>query len=431
MTKTPKHLLPLVKLPIAIFGMGISGTAAIRLLESRGWTYSCYDQNSENKNQRHFGCAEAKKHKLVIYSPGFDCTHPWLQIARKTGCVCLSEIDFASLLYKGTIIGITGTNGKTTLTLFLTQALKALGLPAVATGNNDHPLSLLAINSSVETIAVCEISSFQAEPLNYLKLDALLWTNFSEDHLERHHDLEHYFAAKWNLVKRLRRPLLIVGKSVREAGQVYGYAFPHATTFKVIDTNNEDDWPALKQSRFWTSPQRENFLLAHSYWDAQGWSKRVLENTLTFFTPPEHRLKKVAEVNGIAFWNDSKATNFASTLAALSTFKQPVIWIGGGKAKGGDIRSFANNIAPKVHAAFLIGETATILFEHIKKIHSSVFIVERLEAAIQNAFTYAKPGAVILLSPGFSSMDQFKDYAQRGETFEKIVLNLTHLPFTT
>lgn len=429
MSKFSEYLLPLLKKPVAVFGKGVSGKAAIKLLENNGWNYYCYEQNSAHTKQQQFGSSEARKHDLVIYSPGFDYNHPWLKMARKNGCICLGELDFASFLYKGKIIGVTGTNGKTTLTLFLAKALNNLGLSAVATGNNGHPLSLLSLSSSTETVAVCEISSFQAEHLAHLKLDALLWTNFSEDHLDRHHHMECYFAAKWQLIKQLRGALLIAGKSVWEASKIYGYTFPQTLEVEIVETDSKQRWPALARSPFWDSPQRENFFLVRSYWEKKGWPTHVLEETLASFSLPKHRLQKVAEVNSISFWNDSKATNFAATHAAISTFKQPVIWIGGGKAKGGDMPLFGRKVASKVEAVFLIGETSRILFEYMKAFHSSIFIFEQLEAATRQAFAYARPGDAILFSPGFSSLDQFKDYALRGETFKKIVLSLRDLSF--
>src|SRR5436190_828598 len=190
----PTFLQPALAQPVAIFGGGVSGGGVCALLAEIGVHGRIYDVNAGRGFE--FTAAAARQHALVVFSPGFAPEHPWLQRARAAGVRCLGELDFASLFWRGKIIAITGTNGKTTLTEFLTHALGLAGCEAHAAGNIGHPLARLAAEKrggTKDSIAVCEVSSFQAETLEYFRANATLWTNFAEDHLERHRGLESYF----------------------------------------------------------------------------------------------------------------------------------------------------------------------------------------------------------------------------------------------
>jgi UDP-N-acetylmuramoylalanine--D-glutamate ligase len=158
----------------------------------------------------------------------------------------------------------------------------------------------------------------------------------------------------------------------------------------------------------------------------EGLPLNVLEETAKSFSTRRHRLAQVAEWEGVAYWNDSKGTNFHATLAALETFAQPVVWIGGGKSKGGDIEGFAGRAAGRVREAFLIGETAGILAASLHKRGVPATICESLRDAVQRAHDAGRHSAPaqVLFSPGFSSFDMFHDYAERGLAFEQAVLGL-------
>ncbi len=370
------------------------------------------------------GPTEAKRHDLVVYSPGFRQDHPWLLAARAAGCQCLGELDFASLFWKGTLIAVTGTNGKTTLTEFLATALRRQGFSSVPAGNIGHTLSRLDDLGATEgRVAVCEVSSFQAEGLQYLRPHALLWTNFDEDHLDRYATLRDYFAAKWNLVERLAEPRLILGESVARAAAEFGKILP-AHAIVVRREGSLAQVPA--GSVFATHPQSENYLVARAYWQTEGYPLAVLEETAQSFSTRRHRLAPVAEWEGVTYWNDSKGTNFHATLAALESFPHPVVWIGGGKSKGGDIEGFAGRVAGRVREAFLIGETAGILAAGLHRRGVAATVCESLREAAQRAHDAARQSipAQVLFSPGFSSFDMFHDYAERGLAFEQAVLGL-------
>ncbi|HQU09778.1 MAG: UDP-N-acetylmuramoyl-L-alanine--D-glutamate ligase, partial [Verrucomicrobia bacterium 21-51-4] len=324
--------------PIAIFGAGVSGLAAKRLVEHKGGEAWVFDEQCGNP----FNPQAAREVGLVILSPGFSPEHPWLKIAHEAHLRILPELDFASVFWPGPLIAITGTNGKSTLTELLCAALKEAHHPAVSVGNIGYALSLAVIEpNELPQTAVCEVSSFQAENLELLTPDALLWTNFSEDHLERHLSLESYFRAKWRLVERLKPGApCILGAEVARVAQSLNLCLPAKT--KVIDFAAPNASRGPQGTVFYTRPQQDNYLLAKAYFEAAGLDLQALERAARSLQLSPHRLQKVATVGGVGFWNDSKGTNFAAVLAALNYFKpNKVLWLGGGKAKGGDIAQFA------------------------------------------------------------------------------------------
>ncbi len=420
----PSAIASHARRPVAVLGYGISGQAAASLLKQCGCIVEAYDEKPSPGIRGEFGPTEARQHGLVVYSPGFRQEHPWLQAARAAGCHCVGELDFASLFWQGRLIAVTGTNGKTTLTEFLATALRRQGLSAVPAGNIGHPLSRLDdLTDTRDRIAVCEISSFQAEGLHYLRPHAVLWTNFDEDHLDRYAELRDYFEAKWNLIDRLAAPQLVVGESVVQAARQFRHDLP-AYAKIVRREGARQQVPA--GSVFDTQPQSENYLVARAYWELAGLPLKVLEETAQSFSTRRHRLARVVEWEGVTYWNDSKGTNFHATLAALETFAQPVVWIGGGKSKGGDIEGFAGRAAGRVREAFLIGETAGILAASLHKRGVPATICESLREAVQKAHDTGRHSAPsqVLFSPGFSSFDMFHDYAERGLAFEQAVLGL-------
>lgn len=420
--ETPELLKPLLERPAAIFGAGVSGRAAGDLLRSQGRFFEVYDERGGAQARTEFGEHEAARHGLVIHSPGFPPEHPWFETARKAGCLVLGELDFASLFWGGGSIAVTGTNGKTTVTEFLAYAFKRAGQQAVAVGNIGYPMSrLFELSNHEGAVAVVEVSSFQSESLKHFRPQSLIWTNFDEDHLERYASLKDYFEAKWRLVEQLSRPSLVIGESVATWAEKFGKTLPSFT--RVVRREDKLGGPPAN-SPFLSYPQQENYRLVRAFWEKESMSVVTLESAAAQFRLPRHRLQKVDELRGVSFWNDSKATNFASALAAMKTFRQPVIWIGGGKSKGGDIGAFAQSMAGQIQGAALLGETAPELAEHLQAAGVGCQVCRSLPEAVAKAFAQAPAGAVVLLSPGFSSLDMFESYTQRGFAFEQAVLGL-------
>jgi UDP-N-acetylmuramoylalanine--D-glutamate ligase len=415
--------------PVAVFGAGVSGRGVLELLDRLGARGVLFDEKAPGKAAvNNFTPDQARMYPLVVYSPGFPPGHPWLVRAREAGAVCLGELDFAALFWRGRIIAITGTNGKTTLTEFLTHALRSVGRDAHATGNVGDPFSRLAAAGLADpagmsgAVAVCEVSSFQAETLEHLRPDALLWTNFAEDHLERHPGMAAYFAAKWRLVTLTAPSAVFVGASVARfaAGSAPGALQEESIVFSEVKSPD----PRLAGTVFALQPQRENFLLAAAWWRRTGLSEEDLVAAAKSFRLGRHRLARVAEIDGVTWWNDSKATNFHAVEAAVAGFAAPVLLIAGGKSKGGDLAGFVRRLAPGVRRMFLIGETGLQLALACEAAGIDHVACPGLAAAVHEAAVSARPGEHVLLSPGFASFDQFRNYEDRGNQFEVLVNNL-------
>ena len=405
---------------VAIFGAGMSGVAAAKLCAERGLNYFVFDEGGKGDSTL-FSDNEAKKFDNFVFSPGFSSEHPWVKIAKKSNNLCFGELGFAISQWRGKVIGITGTNGKTTVASFLKSALNAIGVRAVTAGNIGQPLSELCLRheNCEKTWAICEISSFQAELNLGIELEALIWTNFAEDHLDRHFSLESYFEAKYNLLSCLKKGgHAVVGDSVIDMD----------TNLKSLGVVCE---PVLasalsKKSPFFRHPQLDNLQLVAQLWEYLELPRKVLIETANQFELAPHRLSKILEWEGVSFWDDSKATNFNAALAALDAMSGPTYWICGGACKGGDVSAFASMAASKAVAIFTYGEVANDLSEALQKKHNDVQSYVDFEHAVLAATQSAllNPPSVVLLSPGFSSIDQFKSYTERGELFISTVLGL-------
>jgi UDP-N-acetylmuramoylalanine--D-glutamate ligase len=412
----------------AIFGAGLSAQAARRLAQAKGHEVVLIDE-AGGGDQDTFEEADLARFECFVFSPGFAMEHPWRVLAEASQQPCLSEIAFASQYWQGQIIGITGTNGKSTLTVLIDKALRMSGHVSAAVGNIGYPFSdaVLSESNQVGAYAVAEISSFQAELPDGLQLDALLWTNFAEDHLDRYSSMAQYFSAKAQVFDCLKSDgICVIGP------QVEHWMASSQKEFDACTIAHEDTSLVFKlaaDSVFHRFPYSESFSVAAELW-------RLLDKPLTplikaanEFSLAPYRLDVVAEFDGIRFWNDSKATNYHATLAALESVGRPIVWIGGGRVKGGDVEAFADEMARHVDAAVLYGEVAERLSDALAGSLESVRVCDHLKDAIMAAVELAKgmAGANVLFSPGFSSFDQFSSYNERGKSFTDTVLSLKNV----
>ncbi|MES1168140.1 MAG: cyanophycin synthetase, partial [Oleiharenicola lentus] len=241
---------------------------------------------------------------------------------------------------------------------------------------------------------------------------------FAEDHLERHPGLDAYFAAKWRLIERTPPGAVCLGSSVQSYALRSGHTLPPSAG---LASEGQPTDARLGATVFAGYPQYENFLLAAAWWRRAGLPEAALFEAARTFKLGSHRLGRVGEKNGVTFWNDSKATNFHAVEAALATFAGPVLWIGGGKAKGGDLAAFVQRIARQIKHAFLIGETSAALAGHCRESQVPATLCAGLAEAVRAAFALGRPGDHVLLSPGFASFDQFRGYDDRGRQFESLV----------
>lgn len=397
---------------VALWGKGVSTKSVEALLKRLGATCVYY---SEEEN---FTKEKAKNHALAIYSPSFKNDHPFFKTAKENNVECMGEPDLAGLLWQGKIIAVTGTNGKTTLTSFIAHALKKIGIDALELGNIGMPMCDFA-DKSAKKFAVCELSSFQGMRLKHLHPNALVWTNFAPDHLDWHASMKEYFEAKLQIAKLLKEEIFIAGSGVKEAAKEFEIALPSCTIF--VDKNSEPDAPAP----FDNSIQKENFALAKALWKKLGLNENILCEAAKDFSLAAHRFSMIKEIEGVRFWNDSKATNAHAAIAALKHLQgKKVFWIGGGKNKYCDLAPLIAAIKETASGVALIGQTAEILKEKLPEMPMGVNICKSLDEAVELAYKSCKNEGNVLFSPAFSSFGMFDGYADRGKSFEKSVLCL-------
>lgn len=410
--------------PVAILGRGESGQAAANLVLHYGGNYQFFSQDPRGNSQP-FDSREAARHDLVVFSPGFSIHHPWIRAAQAVGCELMGELEFARQFWQGQLWVVSGTNGKTTTVSLLVHALKHSGKSAIAVGNIGYAFSRAAMSSDnrPETIAVCEVSSFQSESFHHWSCDAGIWSHFAPNHLDRHGDLATYFKAKCKAYTGISGKKLFLGKTVLQSARELGLMEclpPSSSPLEIRE--NDPHIPVF----FRTPAQIENFRLCASLFVEMGGSLEQFYSSLSTFSPPHHRVAYVTSIRGVDFWNDSKATNSSAVRAALEQFpEQRILWIGGGVSKGESLTQFAHMVAPHVKCSYTIGSVGEELAGKINQIGGKAVYCETLDRAVDSAFREAQKGDVVLLSPGFASFDQFRGYAERGECFQNKVFRLS------
>jgi UDP-N-acetylmuramoylalanine--D-glutamate ligase len=418
MKEFPKDWAGMRECPVAILGEGKSGQALQGLLRKLNWDYLTFDQDRNS-----FDDQDLNQISLVVHSPGFRPDHPWILRAARNGKEIVNEIDFAARFVDGKVIAITGTNGKSSLTTLLAHVWKKIGSSGFAGGNLGRPLSAIVAEEECKNAHIfLEISSFQARNIKFLKPDALLWTNFSTDHLNFHHSEREYFQAKHRLVERTPSASTWVSSQVAEAA--LSFSSPLSGELRVVPTESTESFGLPADHFLLTYPQRENLALAFAWLVAEGLDRQTISAALADYVPEPHRLYKVCTIHGASFWNDSKATNLGSAVAACRNFSDPVIWIGGGQSKGENLDGYGAALSPYIKKAFLIGETAEKLHHVFSRSGVPAEVCSGLKEAVSRAYDYAQNAVNILFSPGFASFDSFKSYLDRGNSFLQLVLDL-------
>ena len=400
--------------PVAIFGNGVSAKGVVHLLQKIGIDYIIYDQDPKKGNL----FDPNRRHSLVVCSPSFLSHHPWVRVARDQGLECISELDLASIYIDCPIIGITGTNGKTTITTFLAEFFKFLGYRACDAGNIGTPLTKIAVQEKTADIIFCEVSSFQSEQSQIIHFDHVIWTNFAPNHLNVHADLQEYFQAKFHLFS-LMNSVGFCGESVARYAKQFGYELP----VKIVHMDLSGA-PKNYPKTFSIYPQRENWELIKAFCELYPVKYADLLAFASKFCCPKYRLEDLGMVLENHYWNDAKSTNFASLESALRNFTERVIWIGGGRSKGENLREIIPLLKPHVELALLIGETGKILQPLLANEEIDAIYVKDIE----NALIYIKNACIrektIVFSPAFSSFDQFENYIARGKHFEECIFSL-------
>jgi UDP-N-acetylmuramoylalanine--D-glutamate ligase len=438
---------------IAVLGLARSGIAAAKLAAKMGAKIILSDSKTKvelgdklkeikNKNiEIETGGHSEKILKgtdLIILSPGIEPDIPVLKKATLKGIPVLSEVEIAWQLLKTPLIAITGTNGKTTTTTLIGEIIKNSGREVQVAGNIGTPLTSIVGKISSRGIVVAEISSFQLETIDKFKPWISLILNITPDHLDRYPNMNEYIKAKERVFENQdAENFLILNADDPLASSMAGKAKCRVVFFSrrkklkqgiFVKDNNIisllDDKPQFScpvDSIKLPGPHNlENVLAAVAAALLSGVVHKAIKKTISSFNGVEHRLELIGEIEGVKFFNDSKATNVDSTLKALESFQQPIILIAGGRDKGSPYLPLKDLVAQKVKALVLLGEAAGKIKRELEN-YSRVYMVRDLKDAVQTSARLAVKGDIVLLSPACSSYDMFKNYEQRGREFKKFV----------
>jgi len=377
---------------------------------------------------------------LVIPSPGVPADSPLLQFARAKGVTVWSEIELADRFLKGRLIGITGSNGKTTTASLIEHILKNSGFPTILAGNIGTPLISCVEKTNENTITVAELSSFQLELIEKFRPNISVFLNLTPDHLDRHHTLQSYGAAKARIFENQTDADSAVLNADDPGTTPYAPAKPQVYWFSrkqrvaqgafakesdILFRHEGVEEAILKLSDIPLAGAHnvENVLAAVAATSLAGAPPAGIAKGVRSFAGVEHRLEFVAEIGGVRYYNDSKATNVDATLKALDAFPGRILIILGGKDKGSDYTVLQAPLREKAILALLIGAAAGKIE---KQIAGSVAIEQAgtLERAVETAAHAARAGDVVLLAPACASFDQFHNYEHRGRVFKELVHQL-------
>ncbi|PYT77428.1 MAG: UDP-N-acetylmuramoyl-L-alanine--D-glutamate ligase [Acidobacteria bacterium] len=377
---------------------------------------------------------------LIIPSPGVPADAPLLQIARAKGVIIWSEVELASRFLKGRLIGITGSNGKTTTTSLIEHILKTAGCSTILAGNIGTPLISGVERTGEKTITVAELSSFQLELIEKFRPNISVFLNLTPDHLDRHQTLKSYGAAKARIFENQTEADSAVLNADDPGTTPYAPTKPQVYWFSrkqrvaqgaFVKENDllfrregiEEKVLNLADIPLPGAHNVENVLAAVAATRLAGVEAAAIAKGVRSFAGVEHRLEFVAEVGGVRFYNDSKATNVDATRKALDAFPGRILIILGGKDKGGDYTVLQTPLREKAILALLIGAAAAKIE---KQIAGSVAIEQAgtIERAVETAAHAARPGDIVLLAPACASFDQFQNYEHRGRVFKELVHQL-------
>ena len=377
---------------------------------------------------------------LIIPSPGVPADAVFLQSAIARGVAIWSEIELADRFLKGRLIGITGSNGKTTTTSLIEHILKNAGFPTILAGNIGTPLISCVEKTNDKTVTVTELSSFQLELIDKFRPDISVFLNLTPDHLDRHHTLRAYGAAKARIFENQTEADSAVLNADDPGTKPYAPAKPRVYWFSrkqrvaegaFVRENEivlrregiEELVLKLEDIPLVGTHNVENVLAAVVAARLAGAEPATIASGVRSFAGVEHRLEFVTEIAGVRYYNDSKATNVDATLKALDSFPGRILIILGGKDKGSDYTVLQKPLREKAILALLIGAAT----EKIEKQIAGCVALERagtIERAVELASLAARPGDIVLLAPACASFDQFQNYEHRGRVFKDLVHQL-------
>jgi UDP-N-acetylmuramoylalanine--D-glutamate ligase len=429
---------------VAVLGAGLSGAAAALLLKSEGAKVAVLDSADEKKllrstidNLRGQGIQvisgsdadrDSNEYDLIVTSPGIDPASALGRNFWSRKIDMIGELELGWRSCETPVIAVTGTNGKTTTTEMLAQMLNQCGQKTIACGNIGKPLSEVAREKIKYDVLTVEVSSFQLETIREFHPSIALWLNFAPDHLDRYRSVAEYRAAKLRLFEnQTSNDVAIINANEQlpelRARKITFSAYTNRGDFRLSEgAILFENQPVLRmnQTKLRGSHNIENLMATLAAGHARGLSIEQMVPPLNAYEPQPHRCEFVRQIGGVDYINDSKATNLDAVEKALQAQTKPVILIAGGKDKGFNYQPLRALVKEKVRATILIGEMAKQIardWDGTMKIDMAASLAD----AVERAHATAKSGEVVLFSPGTSSFDMFKSYADRGDQFRALV----------
>ena len=444
---------------VLVFGAGISGIGSCGLLEKEGAEVILYDGNDKKDAEAMkaqlgegskvrvvlgaFPEEEMESLDLVVMSPGVPTDLPVVLAMKEKGIPVWGEIELAYVCGKGDVLGITGTNGKTTTTSLLGEIMKNARDSVFVVGNIGTPYTNAAADTREDSVIVAELSSFQLESIHtfHPKVSAVL--NITPDHLNRHHTMEAYIRAKMNIAKNQTEKDTCVlnyeddvtrafGENIKskvlyfssqrkleegiyleEGNIIYNYGrvketICHVDELQILGTHNH-----------------ENVMAACAMAAVYGVPVDVIRESVKAFKGVEHRIEYVTEKKGVTYYNDSKGTNPDAAIQGIRAMTTPTCLIGGGYDKGSTYDEWIEAFGSTIKYLVLIGQTSKAIADCCEKHGFTNYeFATSMEEAVEKCASHAKPGEAVLLSPACASWGMFDNYEQRGRIFKELVRKL-------
>jgi UDP-N-acetylmuramoylalanine--D-glutamate ligase len=445
---------------VLVVGLGRSGVASALFLKSHGARVTVSDSKSEDQLRDEIpalldqgiavetgghGERTFQNQDLIVVSPGVPVDSQALNQARALGAPVIGEIELAAQFLPGPIVAITGSNGKTTTTTLVGEILVKSGLKTLVGGNIGMPAISLVSEATSETSVVLEVSSFQLETIRSFGPKIAVVLNITPDHLDRHRTFAAYVDAKARIFENQTSDDFAilnaddpkcVDLASRTRAQVFWFsrkreveqgAFVRKAQIAFRRDNSELQIMPISEVPLKGAHNIENVLASICAAALMGCDPARIRDAVREFKAVEHRLEYVATVQGVEYYNDSKATNVDATIKALESFAANVHLILGGKDKGSDYTVLNDLLRERVKRVYTIGAAAEKIESQIRGA-AAVVSSGTMESAVKQASASAVAGDVVLLAPACASFDQFQNYEHRGRVFKELVLGLTKIP---
>lgn len=437
---------------VLVLGLAKSGESAARLLNRLGAIVTVNDGKPFEENPAAQSLLEEgikvvtgghplelldEDFAVMVKNPGIPYTNPMIQKALEKGLPVITEVELAYLISDAPIIGITGSNGKTTTTTMIGEVLTAAGQGGLLSGNIGFPASQVAQTATDKDVLVMELSSFQLMGIEAFHPEIAVITNLMPTHIDYHGSFENYVAAKWNLQKNMTEKDVIILNFNQDlakelATKTKARVLPFSTTEKVDGAYLEDGLLKFKGEVVMRADELgvpgshnvENALATIAVAKVRGVQNEVIKETLSAFGGVKHRLQYVHEIEGVKFYNDSKSTNILATQKALSCFdNSKVILIAGGLDRGNEFDDLVPDITG-LKEMVILGESAPRVKRAADKAGVAYIDATNVANATKKAFELASPGDVVLLSPANASWDMYPNFEVRGDEFLATVKGL-------